>query len=130
MGFVEKGDNSSEEAEDNEGSPIELAVVNRKQKDGLKKGRRNRKDSDDVEPSSEEKQLHLFDQQNDQESGKSRPAGQGKSDDYNPFDEQDASQKQGLIDTEVIGDAMVNELDDALDNDSSDEEKDEFGAFV
>ena len=55
MGFVEKGDNSDEEAEDNEGSPIELAVVNRKQKDGLKKGRRNRKDSDDVEPSSEEK---------------------------------------------------------------------------
>jgi len=34
------------------------------------------------------------------------------------------------MDTEVIGDAMVNELDDALDNDSSDEEKDEFGAFV
>ena len=61
MGFVEKGDNSSEEGEDNEGSPIELAVVNRKQKDGLKKGKRNR-DSDDVEPSSEEKQLHLFDQ--------------------------------------------------------------------
>ena len=74
MGFVEKGDNSSEEGEDNEGSPIELAVVNRKQKDGLKKGKKNR-DSDDVEPSSEEKQLHLFDQQNDQESGKSRPAG-------------------------------------------------------
>lgn len=55
MGFVETGDNSDEEAEDNEGNPIELAVVNRKQKDGLKKGRKNRNDSDDVEPSSEEK---------------------------------------------------------------------------
>ena len=55
MGFVEKGDNSDEGEDDNDGSPIELAVVNRKQKDGLKKGKRNRKDSDSVEPSSEEK---------------------------------------------------------------------------
>ena len=53
MGFVETGDNS-DEGEDNEGSPIELAVVNRKEKDGLKKGRRKR-DSDSAEPSSDEK---------------------------------------------------------------------------
>ena len=54
MGFVEKGDNSDEGEDDNDG-PIELAVVNRKQKDGLKKGKKNRKGSDSVDPSSEEK---------------------------------------------------------------------------
>ena len=47
MGFVEKSYNYSEKNEDNEGSPIELIVVNNKQKDGLKKGKKNRDSNND-----------------------------------------------------------------------------------
>jgi len=51
--------------------------------------------------------------------------------DYNPFDAESesgaANEGIDILDSDVVGQAMVNEIDDALDEDSDD---DEFGTFV
>ena len=71
----------------------------------------------------------MFDQ-NDEEGG---PASQPQdpSQAYNPFDDftqgqQAESQELLQLDSEVVGHAMVNEIDEALGED----EDDEFGNFV
>ena len=150
MGFIEQGHNNSggeEDDDDDDGSdsPIEMTLVNRKggassKEAGGKRGKgkgknRVRKGSDSSEPS--EKELKLFDQDEEdrQPQNKRNTAAAGYTD-YNPFDAEAAVggiQKQdshsGLIaQADVVGQAMVNEIDDALGGSSDDDN--EFGSFV
>lgn len=66
-----------------------MTAFNRKTKDGLRRKRRQRKDSDSTENSVNEdgKKLQLFDQ--DDEEGQSALIAEQPQDpsDYNPFDE-------------------------------------------
>ena len=149
MGFIEQAVGSGDEdEEDDDGSdsPIEMTLVNRKdggkpRSKGKGKGKkRNRKGSDSGSSEPSEKELKLFedgDEEDRQPQNQSRAAAAKKAGytDYNPFDAEAArgplakqDSAQGLLESaDVVGQAVLNEIDDALSEHSED---DEFGTFV
>ena len=122
MGLTEEGIKfSDDENDDSDNSPIEMTLVKRTKKEKKSKGKRSERSEDSSETGSQDN-LQLYDQ--DDEEG-------GVKADYNPFDQEAAEPQQTdllQLDTEVEGQAMLNEIDDALDGDSDD--NDEFGTFV
>ena len=102
-----------------------MTLVNRKTKEGKRSGGKKRrgKNSESSDPS--EKELQLFDQDEErQPQSKNNSAAPAGHTDYNPFDDESGQQHNTA---DVEGQAMVNEIDDALDDVSDD---DEFGTLV
>ena len=132
---------------DEDGSPIEMTLVNRRQKEGLGRRGNNRRSrkrgsaergSEGPSPSGansstqESKELKLFDQadEDSEEGGAAldpQTVSNAAAEEYNPFNDSEARQPAKTLDAEVEGQAMMNEIDNVLGEGSDD---DEFGSFV
>jgi len=109
------------DSDEEDASPIEMTLVNRREA----RKKRTRKDSDSHEASgsNEELNLKLYEQDEENQGALDQ---QPQDPNYNPFDEVTDPQ----VDTDVHGQAVLNEIDDALDSDEDDDDGGEFGEFV